>query len=57
MKKLDQGQKILAGIVLGVGAIIIATQIALYFANRQKPNLAPAIAPIAPSAVPVPGQV
>jgi len=60
MKKLDEGQKIIAGIILGMGVVIVATQIALYFANRQKSPQAsaPASAPAAPSAqTGVPGQV
>jgi hypothetical protein len=59
MKKLDEGQRIMAGIILGMGTVIIATQILLFFANRQKPSMATMSAPAAPAPAPaaVPGQV
>ncbi len=61
MKKLDEGQRIIAGIILGMGAVIIATQLALYFSNRQKSGAAPTTAaaapPAAPPSQPMPGQV
>ena len=59
MKKLDEGQRIMAGIILGMGTVIIATQILLFFANRQKPAMAQMGAPAAPAPAPaaVPGQV
>lgn len=59
MKKLDEGQRIMAGIILGMGTVIIATQILLFFANRQKSAMAPMSAPAAPAPAPAPapGQV
>ncbi len=59
-KKLDEGQKILVGTVLSVGVAIMATQVLLYFVNRQKGS-GVVIAPAAPSPpsppAPVQGQV
>ncbi len=59
MKKLDEGQRIMAGIILGMGAVIIATQLALYFANRQKPTLSMGASPAPAQSAPAPvaGQV
>lgn len=59
MKKLDEGQKIILGVMIGIGAVIVATQIALHFwGNTKSPALvhSPAPAP-APSPAPAPGQV
>lgn len=57
MKRLDEGQRIMAGIILGVGAAIIATQLLLYFSARQKPAIVQTPAAPAPPPPPAPGQV
>lgn len=57
LKKLDEGQRIMAGVILGMGAVIITTQILLFFANKQKPALTQVSAPAAPAPAPIQGQV